>query len=65
MQFKPIDIVEAPPKNKMITFRLTTEQYRALRKIDANVSTVLRYMIQRFLQEWDDEKRKYGQWNKE
>ena len=58
------DIKDPPRKDRSVTFRMPQEKYEKLQRIDANVSTVLRYIIEVFLDEQVNQKDRFQQWTK-
>lgn len=58
------DIKDPPRKDRSVTFRMPQEKYEKLQRIDANVSTVLRYIIEVFLEEQVNQKDRFQQWTK-
>lgn len=57
-------IPEDKLKDKTVTFRMPLENYKLLLRLDANVSTTLRYLIERYLEELSNSDEKYTSWNK-
>jgi hypothetical protein len=51
-------------KDRSITFRLPEENFKKLKKIDRNVSVVLRYLIEAFLMEQADKEKESSAWNR-
>ena len=50
-------------KDRSVTFRLPEDNFKNLRKIDRNVSAVLRYLVEAFLLEYAEKEQGAQSWN--